>query len=215
MRGKPILPCQDRSIFRITPAHAGKTHLPVPHLSFLADHPLTCGENNSLHLCRIAYSGSPPHMRGKQYPISLALLSERITPAHAGKTTQGKSEKPLQPDHPRTCGENQTCLTCSTASGGSPPHMRGKPGIRSVASIRRRITPAHAGKTFLPFLISMQTSDHPRTCGENLVRLCDRLRHGGSPPHMRGKLSDIFNCNPNYRITPAHAGKTQILFPIG
>ena len=86
MRGKHTGRKSADAALRITPAHAGKTPFRNLQNRGLSDHPRTCGENNSLHLCRIAYSGSPPHMRGKLHFSPLCTGPPRITPAHAGKT---------------------------------------------------------------------------------------------------------------------------------
>ena len=72
---------------RITPAHAGKTlSFSVRALSF-ADHPRACGENAGSTAQTVGWSGSPPRMRGKPYLRRWQRAKERITPAHAGKTS--------------------------------------------------------------------------------------------------------------------------------
>ena len=55
------------------------------------------------------------------------------------------------------------------------------------------------------------SADHPRACGEN--SLVSEIEHGalGSPPRMRGKLAAKDRLKAAERITPAHAGKTEIL----
>ena len=45
--------------------------------------------------------------------------------------------------------------------------MRGKLVQNNVFISLIRITPAHAGKTFLLRLYKVITKDHPRACGEN------------------------------------------------
>ena len=49
--------------------------------------------------------------------------------------------------------------------------MRGKPSIVAVGKSEKGITPAHAGKTPLRKLCTRQGQDHPRACGENLVKV--------------------------------------------
>ena len=66
--------------------------------------------------------------------------------------------------------------------------MRGKDVAGVVSSGTNRITPAHAGKRAFTHTTTLTKRDHPRTCGEKI------LRNQGS--------SDI----PG--ITPAHAGKS-------
>ena len=50
--------------------------------------------------------------------------------------------------------------------------------------------------------------DHPRRCGENLLRLYTVRQQFGSPPQVRGKRYRTRTTLVNPRITPAGAGKT-------
>ena len=86
--------------------------------------------------------------------------------------------------------------------------MRGKLAGHNCAIQRRRITPAHAGKTSLDILHNALSKDHPRACGENIHRGFVRQFDTGSPPRMRGKLKIPSPSQSIQRITPAHAGKT-------
>ena len=108
------------------------------------------------------------------------------------------------------CGENAFFRTVAILQCGSPPRVRGKRKIPPCADEIRRITPAHAGKTFCNSAFLRSGSDHPRACGENLsaVGLC--LSPGGSPPRMRGKHLLPGKQGRLRRITPAHAGKTRL-----
>ena len=111
-------------------------------------------------------------------------------------------------DHPRTCGENSVEFTALDLSKGSPPHLRGKPPSRHTISMLHGITPAPAGKTLRQVYRREQRKDHPRTCGENLTNSEGYGREQGSPPHLRGKHTDISMSDGAIRITPAPAGKT-------
>ena len=88
MRGKPF-PRRSFSVHtRITPAHAGKTLFLLSPFSVLSDHPRACGENGAINHRDGIGVGSPPRMRGKlTSPVSRTGAS-RITPAHAGKTSE-------------------------------------------------------------------------------------------------------------------------------
>ena len=147
MRGKPELLYRDLYGNRITPAHAGKTFLFPERSLELSDHPRTCGENHMTLPMSVSANGSPPHMRGKLLLVYLSPCYPRITPAHAGKTTDNVSLPVLVSDHPRTCGENAQAHAKIEGSDGSPPHMRGKPNPDNITIPAIRITPAHAGKT--------------------------------------------------------------------
>ena len=65
MRGKRNDGVPDRIIFRITPAHAGKTFQKLHTASLGSDHPRACGENAAGDFDTMQTLGSPPRMRGK------------------------------------------------------------------------------------------------------------------------------------------------------
>ena len=90
--------------------------------------------------------------------------------------------------------------------------MRGKLSDQPECRCGRRITPAHAGKTRLKKQNLLRPPDHPRACGENCCH--SRLSSGssGSSPRMRGKRLQLLHQLLVFRITPAHAGKTQKTF---
>ena len=71
-----------------------------------------------------------------------------------------------------------------------------------------RITTADAGKTIMLLENEIAQQDHPRACGENQNIFYLPSGTEGSPPRMRGKLRVRFWAVIQYRITPAHAGKT-------
>lgn len=74
----------------------------------------------------------------------------------------------------------------SGSEWGSPPHVRGKEPFTILFSCLLGITPACAGKSCAPLLVSDRYEDHPRVCGEK------------GPQTMKGG-----HCA---RITPAYAG---------
>ena len=147
MRGKQKTEKKIGTCRRITPAHAGKTDEQIKAIREGTDHPRTCGENALFRVKKCPFCGSPPHMRGKHgAPLSQGA-EVRITPAHAGKTGKERSIHRNETDHPRTCGENKGMSLSAYIIDGSPPHMRGKPLLFFRLFLKRRINPAHAGKT--------------------------------------------------------------------
>ena len=148
-------------------------------------------------------------MRGKRICFSVRTQQTGITPADAGKTTRRQRMSDSQP--------------------GSPPRMRGKHFAFVRTPIGVGITPADAGKTNHTSLPHFGHWDHPRGCGENLLkrsrsfrqrdhpRGCGENRYGvtrlleniGSPPRMRGKHFALGTLDCAKRITPADAGKTD------
>ena len=72
---------------------------------------------------------------------------------------------------------------------GSPPPMRGKDNGDLETAYINRITPAYAGKRLYDNLYKQNRKDHPRLCGE--------------------KYGDKYFADPDGRITPAYAGKSN------
>ena len=93
--------------------------------------------------------------------------------------------------------------------------MRGKVIFKSKSVAALRITPAHAGKRCLCLSYYKQRKDHPRTCGEKLPYPTQTHIHLGSPPHMRGKGFAFRFVLRDFRITPAHAGKSFCVHVVG
>ena len=147
-------------------------------------------------------------MRGK--PVGGLNLEARsgITPAHAGKTSLLIARTAHTTDHPRACGENFAMQAFFPFFVGSPPRMRGKLYAGGVRQYITGITPAHAGKTTHGMSVEWGCWDHPRACGENFFKRRFREFRAGSPPRMRGKLSEEDSLGNDKGITPAHAGKT-------
>ena len=86
MRGKVHLTASKKSSFGITPAHAGKSFAVCDKAFSLEDHPRTCGEKALFAGSADPKTGSPPHMRGKDFRYRFTISEYRITPAHAGKS---------------------------------------------------------------------------------------------------------------------------------
>ena len=152
--------------------------------------------------------GSSPLTRGKHRLVSASLLRHGLIPAHAGKTEADRCPVVQSWAHPRSRGENLLLVLPSGSIQGSSPLTRGKRRARHSCSARRRLIPAHAGKTRVALNQAPFARAHPRSRGENFVRSRARLIGLGSSPLTRGKLRRIGVpwCNPG--LIPAHAGKT-------
>ena len=155
-----------------------------------------------------------------------------VSPAYAGKSPLFLTRRGFSKDHPRVCGEKDTCSFSSSPRTGSPPRMRGKadwkqqfprasgspPRMRGKGHqlfqpcVHFWITPAYAGKSLLKHNRSNPKTDHPRVCGEKVsasVCFCAGL---GSPPRMRGKVIKNLHLWGGSGITPAYAGKRISFF---
>ena len=194
----------------ITPAYAGKSQCNTISAKNKKDHPRLCGEKSDM-LEKITWNlGSPPPMRGKAQVYIGAGVTERITPAYAGKSFGTVRLISKSRDHPRLCGEKYNIRSIYGTRQGSPPPMRGKDEARRGALMTFRITPAYAGKSLRLSPTASSHEDHPRLCGEKQLHKLFKLHMSGSPPPMRGKASFRISSYHSGRITPAYAGKSPL-----
>ena len=64
-----------------------------------------CGEKKEKPAAHPSGVGSPPHVRGKETKVCIHDISDRITPAYAGKSDRADIILSPNRDHPRVCGE--------------------------------------------------------------------------------------------------------------
>ena len=150
-------------------------------------------------------------MRGKVWIAPFVGLKLRITPACAGKSTSSHPSAFLSWDHPRVCGEKSPPVAGRGRRLGSPPRVRGKVDAYDLMVSGLRITPACAGKRRRGARQRRGGWDHPRVCGEKWLRQCARQGITGSPPRVRGKAASLKAQDTQHRITPACAGKSDLL----
>ena len=135
-------------------------------------------------------------------------ISRRLIPAHAGKTRMSRGPCDQTAAHPRSRGENRAEVTSWRMPAGSSPLTRGKLRSHSLEASSARLIPAHAGKTCGGPAPMTGPRAHPRSRGENLG---PRGAHGdrrGSSPLTRGKRQSGGENSAQWRLIPAHAGKT-------
>ena len=195
---------------RITPAGAGKTLDSIAFRQLKRDHPRRCGENDASWIDDEKIQGSPPQVRGKPFGGNYKKIRARITPAGAGKTTRHRRSHRRSRDHPRRCGENMMSSARPMSNLGSPPQVRGKQTLLGSSTSETGITPAGAGKTRTSPNLYGSTEDHPRRCGENFRGFFRVSAERGSPPQVRGKLTQSSMSILHTGITPAGAGKTSL-----
>ena len=211
MRGK--VACADQTIQPdgITPAWAGKRFWNRPWVWATSDHPRVGGEKRFRGGSLQSQEGSPPHRRGKVHHHVIKDGQHRITPAQAGKICSDRRCSNRRWDHPRVGGEKPRTARRTLRARGSPPRWRGKEvadeGIGGII----RITPAWAGKRRSQGAAALQSGDHPRVGGEKDWGISVMDYRAGSPPRGRGKGSPHPCPLILAGITPAHAGKSNIL----
>ena len=168
-----------------------------------------CGKDLYTSENPLFLSGSPPHVRERLCRKIIFQGGQGITPACAGKTMHRAFRYQNGWDHPRMCGKDPLPALRRRSDKGSPPHVRERLSFSRSMSCNSRITPACAGKTSDVRTIRRCAGDHPRMCRKDLLRGALTRGGGGSPPHVRERLSDSIQELRELRITPACAGKTS------
>ena len=146
-RGKLCLGRPAHALIGLIPAHAGKTGILGRGRITLRAHPRSRGENSQRSSFLCFGAGSSPLTRGKRDMLWQQAGRTGLIPAHAGKT-KGKAIVSFDPGaHPRSRGENRRERFERGHEMGSSPLTRGKLAVLVGQWIRRRLIPAHAGKT--------------------------------------------------------------------
>ena len=214
-RGKRVWVLPGHLAAGLIPAHAGKTPCPASSHSSRRAHPRSRGENTEADEDSRALWGSSPLTRGKHDDVTPGGLHLGLIPAHAGKTAVRPTWRRSRWAHPRSRGENLPVLSALETTMGSSPLTRGKPVERRPRRARRRLIPAHAGKTARPTSSGNPPGAHPRSRGENTEIGARTPAARGSSPLTRGKLADQALTLDGLGLIPAHAGKTRACRGLG
>ena len=207
-RGKHLLTRQGHVLERLIPAHAGKTRAVVVLVAMIWAHPRSRGENTGGGGLGSHDLGSSPLTRGKRARNRVGQLVPGLIPAHAGKTPGGGLRPSTSEAHPRSRGENYCIPIVGLCIAGSSPLTRGKLKHRGQIDRRRRLIPAHAGKTSVLSCLVVDMRAHPRSRGENQWKAVTGEDADGSSPLTRGKLKSRDIARDIRGLIPAHAGKT-------
>ena len=156
-------------LLRIIPARAGPTAETLRLAPSRADHPRSCGANINTTFYPHRSYGSSPLVRGQRSPRAGSRTRCRIIPARAGPTAGRLSSACTSADHPRSCGANHEIAATPVFHLGSSPLVRGQPWRHSHTCQWRRIIPARAGPTQCRTCSETDRTDHPRSCGANIL----------------------------------------------
>ena len=198
---------------RLIPAHAGKTGPGSSSTGTRRAHPRSRGENWAWLIEYGDPAGSSPLTRGKHVGEIAARDHRGLIPAHAGKTSPTATWPPPCPAHPRSRGENRSPSGVRVGFGGSSPLTRGKRSAGCRSPVRRRLIPAHAGKTCNMGVSPCDPPAHPRSRGENHDVGGGLGLFNGSSPLTRGKPHSYSWVVSLPGLIPAHAGKTTVAVP--
>ena len=191
---------------RIIPACAENMIGDGHHVLLMSDHPRVRGEYSLPEGPPEQLLGSSPRVRGILDPRRGHEPGARIIPACAGNILPVPTTDPETADHPRVCGEYESCPLSIWNVGGSSPRVRGIFGYISDLQFGVGIIPACAGNITCPPPSAPCSGDHPRVCGEYLGKTANQMGGLGSSPRVRGIYPIESSANDNSRIIPACAG---------
>ena len=194
---------------RIIPARAGFTTGARTSGPTEKDHPRSRGVYAAEKDIPRPGQGSSPLARGLLTGEKGKGRIERIIPARAGFTREGR-EPALEPeDHPRSRGVYNSAVKTPRKKIGSSPLARGlQPPARGFGAAPG-IIPARAGFTSSLRSPSRRARDHPRSRGVYPARRPPTARTSGSSPLARGLRHGQARPPVRLRIIPARAGFTQ------
>ena len=174
-RGKPRRILRRERRPGLIPAHAGKTGPATRTQRRSRAHPRSCGENTRKMGFAAIVAGSSPLTRGKQAASRGCCVAARLIPAHARKTPARPEPQASARAHPHSHGENKPPLTAFQIPPGSSPLTRGNLRVVRAGQVVDGLIPAHAGKTSQRLRSSSHRRAHPRSCGESLCTLRQRV----------------------------------------
>ena len=157
----------------------------------------------------MARCGPPPLARGEPRAPRRLRSGARTTPARAGRTRDSTGRGVSGADHPRSRGENRVPSSRTVMPRGPPPLARGEPQGTRRADRVDRTTPARAGRTRSRCWGPARSPDHPRSRGENCIRVSRAASNAGPPPLARGEHWLTTPTVAHLRTTPARAGRTR------
>ena len=171
---------------RFIPAPAGNAHWHKAPSRQMAVHPRACGERAAAGVRFVQVRGSSPRLRGTRWCRRSSARVKRFIPAPAGNARAIRAARPVQPVHPRACGERSFVTLCRNAGSGSSPRLRGTRDQSQPAEWRFRFIPAPAGNAVGAQHGCHQAPVHPRACGERLTMVAAAAFIFGSSPRLRG-----------------------------
>ncbi len=92
--------------------------------------------------------------------------SNRFIPACVGNRHGIASGLPINPVHPRVCGEQPAEANAVWVKFGSSPRVWGTADQWLAARLRRRFIPACVGNSASKLVSIVIPAVHPRVCGE-------------------------------------------------
>ena len=137
--------------------------------------------------------------------------SRRFIPACAGNSLDWGGRAPIQPVHPRVCGEQALDCHAARRSAGSSPRVRGTGSAHMLRQQGSRFIPACAGNRGFMASVGAAIPVHPRVCGEQFIQSVLAEGGSGSSPRVRGTVFICLSRTARRRFIPACAGNSPAI----
>ena len=129
-----------------------------------------CGEQVASATVHGLVEGSSPRVRGTDGGGLIYDAGQGIIPACAGNRPEWHPHEEYLGDHPRVCGEQDICDPTHIKYKGSSPRVRGTVEPGTWTNEDMGIIPACAGNRDQQQYLETLPRDHPRVCGEQLIK---------------------------------------------
>ncbi len=195
----------------LTPARAGKARSARTRPLVSGTHPRSRGEGGDSSATHATDPDSPPLARGRLRPEPEVPRLPGLTPARAGKALSSNLAAQDAGTHPRSRGEGSDNWPGQRVELDSPPLARGRP--QGLGNLRASLglTPARAGKAPPHPARPSPPWTHPRSRGEGGIEPTTTAHTTDSPPLARGRPVIGHRHGQPQGLTPARAGKAEIL----
>ncbi len=208
MRSGPLPVDLDPCERRLTSARAERTTPPQEARPGTTTHLRACGADTAAVAWGTVLADSPPRMRSGLLGAHTSVSVDRLTSAHAERTSPPRVVAPFGPTHLRACGADGFEPYAAPSSRDSPPRMRSGRRAASRGARAARLTSAHAERTAAGCARPSARPTHLRACGADLDTLLFLWLAHDSPPRMRsGPFVDPSGAVWP-RLTSAHAERT-------
>ena len=192
----------------LIPARAGNTgnieNAAIPDWA----HPRSRGEHRHRQAHYQGDRGSSPLARGTPSLFFPARPFFGLIPARAGNTPSYRVNRLSPWAHPRSRGEHEVEVTCTSELAGSSPLARGTHQLQPIHHAPNGLIPARAGNTGALSADQTGNGAHPRSRGEHFAAQIDSNAQEGSSPLARGTRNNTMKKMTVDGLIPARAGNT-------
>ena len=190
----------------VSPAHAGMDPGIWVKERYVDGFPRARGDGPHPHEYFRFAPAFPPRTRGWTPRLPMPSVSKDVSPAHAGMDPHSFYVLPFVCGFPRARGDGPMIYPVVASRMRFPPRTRG--WTHGILAMNRTYTvsPAHAGMDPNGGVRTVIRDCFPRARGDGPRRRCEIEAITEFPPRTRGWTPHKANQDPDWTVSPAHAG---------